>query len=464
MPADLGLILGLPISTGHRSRPKNLRFRRICCWQAIPLCRTITLFLTLRQAIVVIETPPNPDPQPPIKNATHAFLVQVGEVLHRHGTPSHRLERVWSKIASRLGVSGNCLYTPTALLISITDKQGETTYLRRIDSGAVEVDKLIRIDETLEKVESASITLAEASDELDAITDSAPLYPTWLYVIACAFSCGAVAVFFKGSPAEIIVAAILGLVVAVLEHLPAKLNWDRGLFEPIAGFVAAVSALGIAHFVTPIDDRLVTLAALIVLVPGLTLTLALNELAVGHLSAGVARLAGACVNLLTITVGVAVGWRVAAVWRNIPDPTQWPGSEVWPWIAILIAPIMFAIIFRARWPQWPAILLVSISGFAASLYGGSEWGIEVGAALGALAVGCGSNLYARIRDRPALVTLTPGILVLVPGSVGYRSLTAFLDNNTIAGIDLAFQMVIVAVSLVGGILTANVLVPPRRVL
>ena len=70
----------------------------------------------------------------------------------------------------------------------------------------------------------------------------------------------------------------------------------------------------------------------------------------------------------------------------------------------------------------------------------------------------------RIRDRPALVTLTPGILVLVPGSLGYRSLTAFLDNDTIAGIDFAFQMVIVAVSLVGGILTANAIVPPRRIL
>jgi uncharacterized membrane protein YjjB (DUF3815 family) len=125
---------------------------------------------------------------------------------------------------------------------------------------------------------------------------------------------------------------------------------------------------------------------------------------------------------------------------------------------------MFAVIFCARWRQWPAILIVSIAGFAASLFGGNLWGIEVGAALGALAVGCGSNLYARLRDRPALVTLTPGILALVPGSLGYRSLTAFLDNDTIAGIDFAFQMIIVAVSLVGGILTANALIPPRRIL
>lgn len=407
---------------------------------------------------------PNLGVKPLIKDATHAFLVQVGEVLHRHGTPSHRLERVWMKVARSLGVDGSCLYTPTALIISIADENGESTYLRRIDSVEVEVDKLIRIDATLDKVESKELTLTEACEQLDTISTAAAPYPPWLFVIASAVSCGSVAVFFKGSLTEIVAAAFLGLIVALLEYIPAKLNWEQGLLEPIAGFVAAVSALAIANYVTPIDDRLVTLAALIVLVPGLALTLALNELAVGHLSAGVARLAGACVNLLTLTVGVAVGWRVAARWRNIPLPIDSSGNQWWPWIAILIAPIMFAIIFRARWPQWPAILLVSIAGFAGSLYGGNVWGIEVGAALGALAVGSGSNLYARLRDRPALVTLTPGILVLVPGSLGYRSLTAFLDNDTIAGIDLAFQMVIVAVALVGGILTANVLVPPRRVL
>lgn len=369
-----------------------------------------------------------------------------------------------SELAQCLGVDGTCLYTPTALLVSITDDAEESTYLRRVDSGSVDVDKLIQFDATLEKVVANEISLDEANLEFDRIADSKSPFPAWAMILACAFSCGAVAVFFRGTPTEILVSAVLGLIVAIIEFIPVRFDWDQGLLEPIAGFVAAVSALAFAHFVAPIDDRLVTLAALIVLVPGLKLTVALNELAVGHLSAGVARLAGACVNLLTITVGVAVGWRVAADWRNIPELGDWISNPIWPWIAIVVAPVMFAIIFRARYPQWPAIIMVSVAGFAASMYGSKYFGIEVGAALGALAVGCGSNLYARLRNRPALVTLTPGILVLVPGSVGYRSLTAFLDNDTMAGIDLAFQMLIVAISLVGGILTAKILIPPKRIL
>ena len=68
------------------------------------------------------------------------------------------------------------------------------------------------------------------------------------------------------------------------------------------------------------------------------------------------------------------------------------------------------------------------------------------------------------RDRPSLVVQTPAILLLVPGSLGYLSLTSFLDRDALAGIEGAFRTGLVAISLVGGLLAANVVLPPRRVL
>lgn len=369
-----------------------------------------------------------------------------------------------TELAQSMGVDGVFLYTPTALVLSITDDEGEETYLRRIDSGALDIDKLIRFDQTLEAFESGALDLDEASQQLKAIGNGSGPYPAWLTVLVSGISCAAVAVFFQGSLVEIAAAAGLGLLVALLEQLPAKLNWEFGFLEPASGFVAAVGALAIAQFVVPLDDRLVTLAALIVMIPGLRITIALTELAVGHLSAGTARLAGGCASLLTMTIGVALGWRIAGSWRHLPETV--PSVQPW-WLygaAVLLAPIMFAIVFRARWPQWPVIAAVSVSGLLSSLAVGANYGIETGAFVGALVVGAGSNLYARVRNRPALVPLTPGIIVLVPGSLGYRSLTAFLDHQTLAGIDFAFSMLIVAAALVGGILTANLLVPPKRIL
>ena len=63
-----------------------------------------------------------------------------------------------------------------------------------------------------------------------------------------------------------------------------------------------------------------------------------------------------------------------------------------------------------------------------------------------------------------MVSQTPGLLILVPGSIGYRSLTALLNGETIRGVELGFSMVIVGVALVGGLLMANLLVSPKRIL
>ncbi len=95
---------------------------------------------------------------------------------------------------------------------------------------------------------------------------------------------------------------------------------------------------------------------------------------------------------------------------------------------------------------------------------GSTYGVEVGSFVGALIVGCGSNLYARWRDRPAMIPLAPSLIILVPGSLGYRSLTALLDRQTTEGIEFAFGMVLVAMSLVGGLLASSAVVPPKRIL
>jgi uncharacterized membrane protein YjjB (DUF3815 family) len=81
----------------------------------------------------------------------------------------------------------------------------------------------------------------------------------------------------------------------------------------------------------------------------------------------------------------------------------------------------------------------------------------------AFTVALASSAFERWRRRPAPVVLVPGILLLVPGSIGYRSMTSLMSGNTVAGIDTAFTMILTAVSLVAGLLIAGVVAPePRR--
>ncbi|EMI16395.1 membrane protein containing DUF1212 [Rhodopirellula maiorica SM1] len=406
---------------------------------------------------------PSEPPSKTGKTPINAFLIHAATMLHRYGTPSHRLERVMTQVASSLGVEAVFLYTPTALVISITNAGHEETVVRRVDSREMHVDKIFQADDVLGKLERGEVTIQAAATRLREIDHSEPPYRFAAFAVACAVGCGVLATLFQGSVAEVIAATVIGLVIAVIERIADRICGEPSLLHPISGFVAATLSLAIAHFVVPIDDRLVTLAGLIVLIPGLKLTVALTELAVGHLSAGVARLAGAIVMLFTLLLGAAIAWRFALPWRDIPE--KLPATDsLWQWLAILIAPITFAIIFQARVPQWPAIFSVSMLGILVLRLVDPHYGSEVASFSAALAVGCGSNLYARLRGRPALIVQTPAMIVLVPGSFGYRSLIAMLDHETIAGIEIGFHTVMIAMCLVGGLLMSNALVPPNRIL
>lgn len=396
-------------------------------------------------------------------NLTHAFLLRAGELLHEYGTPAYRLERVLAQTATRIGVEGTFIYLSNGLLASIREGGEEWTYLRRVESGEIDISKLLRFDAILEDIESKRITVIEALRQLEAAADASAPFGFLTRLLAGATCASGISALFGGGLVETMVAAVLGLAIGWLGEATVDGGWERGWLEPLAGFVAALVSYAAATWL-PMDHRLVTLAALVLLLPGLTLTTALTELAVGYWSAGSARLAAAGVILLTLVLGVAIAWRVGHQWVMLDLPLVEPLPRWTSWLAIVMVPAAFAVIFKAPPTYWPVIVAVSLIGFLAARWG--EWAIgrEVGAFFGALVIGCGSNAYARWANRPAMVPLTPAILVLVPGAVGYRSLTALLENQTLQGVEQAFAMVMVAGALVGGLLMANLIFPPRRLL
>ena len=60
------------------------------------------------------------------------------------------------------------------------------------------------------------------------------------------------------------------------------------------------------------------------------------------------------------------------------------------------------------------------------------------------------------------MVMVPGILLLVPGSLGFRGFAALMDAATMQGLEAAVAAVLVAASLVAGLLVAHAVVPERR--
>ena len=68
------------------------------------------------------------------------------------------------------------------------------------------------------------------------------------------------------------------------------------------------------------------------------------------------------------------------------------------------------------------------------------------------------------RKQPAQVVLVPAVLILVPGSLGFRGISSLLHRETLSGIETTFGMFVVAMAIVAGLLIANATLSPRRVL
>jgi uncharacterized membrane protein YjjB (DUF3815 family) len=89
-------------------------------------------------------------------------------------------------------------------------------------------------------------------------------------------------------------------------------------------------------------------------------------------------------------------------------------------------------------------------------------GVAFGTFTGSFAVALASSAFERWKKRPSAVVLVPGILLLVPGSIGFRSLVSLMDRKVVAGLETAFSMILTAIALVAGLLIASVVAPEPR--
>ncbi len=396
--------------------------------------------------------------------AVESFTVKLGRALHRFGAPTHRLEEAMTLIAKRLGLAGQFFATPTAIFSSFGEGERQTTFLTRVDPGEVDLGKLSDLDEVLTDAYHGRIAPKVGEEKVDAILDAPARYGPLPVMLAFTIAAGTAARFFGGGLSEVLASLTVGLVTGLLAVSAARFQLVARIFTPLAAF--AVSLIATALFsVGPYSVYIATLGGLIVLVPGLTLTVAMTEIATQHFVSGAARLLSAFAMFMTIGFGVVLGGKLGGALFAPAAMIEPAALPAWTeWLALILAPLTFTVLFQARMRDAGWILASALLAFGASRIGAGYLGPELAVFLGALTVGITSNLYARIIKRPAAIPMLPGIMLLVPGAVGFRAVSLLIARDMVSGLQVAFTVTLIAAALVTGLLTASVLVSPRRAL
>lgn len=398
-----------------------------------------------------------------------AFVVELAIRLQAYGTTAQRLEGAVMAVSQQLELDCEPWINPTGMVLAFSDPMrppgdSDTTRVIRMPPGDTDLYKLCEADRIAEEVMAGRLGLAEGYAALRALDRRAGWRGNALQVLGFGLAGASVAGLLRLPWLDIATAGLIGLLIGLLELAGRNRPRLKEAGDAIAAMVAGSIAIAVASFVGPLNLNTVVIASLIVLMPGMALTNAFNELTSQHLVSGTARFAGAVATMLKLTIGTMIALTLAQMLGIDPQVRALRPQPDWvEWSALALAALAFAVLFRADRRDYPVVMLASASGYLISRLAGAEWGNAVGIFLAALLITAAGNGYARWVKRPGAVVRVPGIILMVPGSASVRSLlTSLQQQDFAAGQDAAMAVLNILLALIGGLLIGNLLLPPRR--
>jgi uncharacterized membrane protein YjjP (DUF1212 family) len=401
------------------------------------------------------------------QRARIGFVIELARRLHQYGTAAPRLEQAIGNVTQQLGLACDVLSTPTSIVLSFSAPGGDgiadITQVVRIAPGDVNLARLCSADEIADQVADGSLEPRRGMAQLQALGRPLSRPALGATVVGYGLAAGSIAVLFHTSWQDAVVAGVIGVLIGgivVAGYGRPRLSVAG---DAIAALVATFIATIVSAWLVPLALKLVVLSALIVLVPGMSLTTAVRELTSQHLASGVARFAGAAATILKLTFGTIAAAQICAVLGMVPAAHSLPSLPPWTqWPALVVAAIAFAMLFQAARRDYPLVLSAVVVAYLVTYWSGNALGAPFGVFVGGLVLSAGSNLYARMLHRPGALIREPGILLLVPGSVGFRGVSDLLNNQIASGIHITVLLVTMLISLVAGLLFGDLLVVPRR--
>lgn len=391
------------------------------------------------------------------------LILELARSLHASGSPAYELDSQMEQVAAALGCPATFFSTPTALFVTFDDERYGTRLLRVYpsDTNLGRYAELFRLQQS---IQDGNVSVDDACDQLREIQAMPDGYATVVQIASYGIVGACVAVLVGGNEAVITSAGVIGLIIGALALGLSHLQYPTHLTNVIAGFVASAIACVVQSLVSPSNFELTALAALIVLVPGLHLTISINELATQNLASGSARIAGAMTTLLTLIFGVYMGYGFVAALHPIPVSVA-PHTPSLLASAAVMVPIglCLAVLFRTRYRDIPWLLVSTLIAYGTLRLAGEYFGPFAAVWIASVVAGLISRLLSRRLGLPAAVLLMPALILLVPGSLGFAGMAQIMLREDLpSGIRLLTTMLMTAVAIVAGQLVTDVIAPIRN--
>ena len=390
------------------------------------------------------------------------FVVELAEALTRAGTPEGLVQPRVAQIAAAYGVPrARVVVLPNFTLAAEGSGRPVALDSNAPSDSELRLDQMAAVEHVARLADRAAVDPIDGLRQLDAAKALPPRF-------GAAGIVGGHVVITLGlclvlQPTAIVLggSAIFGALVGFMK-LHARTSATLRVLLPIT---AATLISLIAFVVAPARVTEESLRALIpplvTFLPGGLLTSAMLDLTANHLISGAARLVAGTMQLVLLTLGIAIGATIAGVnLANESANTPINTLGAWaPWAGALVFGLGCYVHYSGPRGSLGWLLLVLFTAWVGEQVGARLLSPELGAFVGAAVM---TPVAAWVESRPSgppsLATLMPAFWLLVPGALGLIGVAQVFGEGYLAGYgDLVNALV--AFILIGlGVYVGNALV------
>ena len=385
------------------------------------------------------------------------FIVALGKALHVYGIPSYKIQSYLTEVAKTQGITGSFMDSPTWINYVFYEDESSYNYVECVPPGSLNLGAFSRIAELTNKVIDSKIDNDTINKELDIIHTKTKKINHLHLTLAYAASAGCFSILIGTNLISFAFSLLLGAFIYLLVYLTNKSTYLENVFESLSALVVTVICCMLTLVIPNLNLGLTILASIIIFIPGLAITTALEEITSKSLVSGGAKLFDSVILLFKQFFGVLLG--LALMTSLVDIDLTYHVSEMPKWTTFFAIPI-FSIallpIFQVRKKDMLFGALTGITAFIMTVLL-SGYGVLVSTFIGTLVVVGVSRLFGLISKTPKTVFLIQGIVMLVPGSKSFMGLSnSFFHPATTTGSDNLFEQVaFILMGIIGGLLFAG---------
>ena len=367
------------------------------------------------------------------------FLLRLGHLLLATGAPAGLVETTLRRVARASRVDHfNALALPTVVFVNFAEEDSLQIEFTSEQGLVLRFDQIEATYELARDAEREAIDPSEGLKRINAILSMTARFGLTWGVLGHVLATVGIALVLRPAADVVGAAAFFGLIVGVLKVLARDRGVITTLMPTVAAFVVALVSLLAAQHGFKASPIYVLVASLVTFLPGGTLAMATVELAYGDVVSGGTRFVSGLLQLVFLVLGMLAATSIVGLPSDrLLEPVAEGALRSWaPWLGVLLFGVGHVLHYSARLRTLPWLLALLFVAQVGQLIGNAAFGGYMSGFFAAMLITPASYMVQyRLGGPPSMVTFTPAMWLLVPGSLGLIGMAELVGTNRLAGVE-----------------------------